>query len=244
MTTYIIILFVAAFIPGFFIIKKPGYNNQSLHYWLVFAGSYIFSITIVHLIPELFRNAANPQILALFILVGFFMQVFIDFLTSGVEHGHAHQHMHMSVLGLMIGMTLHALMDGAILVHSEEHGTENFSAHGMGLLAGIVAHKIPAAIVLVTVLSYNISKKKILFWLLVVFSIASPIGLLIGDMLYNESLIPAETLNYIFAIVSGNFLHISTTIYFESSPQHHFSWRKFIYALLGALLAVTIEMLH
>jgi hypothetical protein len=30
----------------------------------------------------------------------------------------------------------------------------------------------------------------------------------------------------IVALVSGNFLHISTTIVFESSPEHHFNARK------------------
>jgi hypothetical protein len=41
--------------------------------------------------------------------------------------------------------------------------------------------------------------------------------------------------------VSGNFLHISTTIVFESSPEHHFNARKLTVAILGALVAVGVE---
>jgi hypothetical protein len=45
----------------------------------------------------------------------------------------------------------------------------------------------------------------------------------------------------LYALVSGNFLHISTTIVFESSPEHHFNARKLTVAILGALVAVAVE---
>lgn len=241
MTFFIIILFLSAFIPGYYIIRKPGYNNKNLHYWLIFAGAYIFSITIVHLIPELYSHTENPKRLAFFILLGFFMQIFVDFMTSGIEHGHAHRHMHIPVITLMIGLTLHAFMDGTILVHGQISG-EGF--HSYGLLMGIVTHKIPAAIVLITVLSFSITSKTKLFILLLIFSIATPLGLFIMGTLQNKELLNSEISNLVFAVVSGNFLHISTTIYFESSPQHHFSKKKVIYSLLGAILAVLIEVFH
>lgn len=244
MTFFIIILFLSAFLPGLYIINKPGYNDKNLHYWLVFAGAYIFSITIVHLIPELFSSTGNPKYLALFILFGFFMQIFIDFLTSGVEHGHAHQHHTKTpVISLMVGLTIHAFMDGTILVHSNDGGGEDH-LHGLGLLFGIVVHKIPAAIVLVTVLAFTIKSRRKLLVLLLVFSIATPIGLVATRMMQGGDFLQSESFNYIFAIVSGNFLHISTTIYFESSPQHHFNKKRFVYTLLGAVLAVLIEIGH
>lgn len=243
MALYIVILFLSAFIPGVYIINKPGYNSKSLHYWLVFAGAYIFSITIVHLIPELFQHSDNPKYLAFFILLGFFMQIFIDFLTSGVEHGHAHQHHTKTpVLSLMIGLTIHAVMDGTILIHSDEGGDSH--SHGLGLLLGIVVHKIPAAIVLVTVLSFTIANKKKLLTLLLIFSIATPAGLLFTQAMQEVDMLKSDVFNYVFAIVSGNFLHISTTIYFEASPQHHFNRKRVVYALLGAVLAVLVEVWH
>src|SRR5690606_13662163 len=190
-----------------YIIRKPGYNSKNLHNWLVFAGAYIFSITIVHLIPELFSHAEHPKSIALFILAGFFMQIFIDFLTSGVEHGHAHQHhMKTPVLSLMIGLTIRAFMDGTILVHSTEHTGDH--VHGMGLLLGIVVHKIPAAIVLVTVLSFTIFNRKKLLALLLIFSFATPVGLYVTQVLQQGDLLAHEVFLYLFAVVSGNFLHI------------------------------------
>jgi hypothetical protein len=45
----------------------------------------------------------------------------------------------------------------------------------------------------------------------------------------------------VYALVCGNFLHISTTIVFESSPAHRFNGKKLTVAVLGALVAVAIE---
>jgi hypothetical protein len=42
--------------------------------------------------------------------------------------------------------------------------------------------------------------------------------------------------------VCGNFLHISTTIVYESSSDHKFNARKMFVALLAAGLAVLGEM--
>jgi hypothetical protein len=46
---------------------------------------------------------------------------------------------------------------------------------------------------------------------------------------------------YLYALVSGNFLHISTTIVFESSPGHKFDARKMAVTIFGALAAVAVE---
>lgn len=240
---YILILFLAAFIPGFVIVKLQKPLKFDLKYMLVFAGAFIFSITIVHLLPELFTASSNPQRIGLFVLVGFFMQIFIDFATSGVEHGHLHVHHHHSRLSpimLMIGLCMHALMDGSILVHPGNHET---GQHATGLLTGIVLHKIPAAIALMSVLNTMFTSKKTLFFLLMIFSLASPIGLVLSGMLNTYDLLSHEGFLILFAIVSGNFLHISTTIYFESSPDHAFHKKKIVISLVGAALAIMMEFL-
>lgn len=241
---FVIILFIAAFIPGMIVIKLQGPLKFDMKYLLVFAGAFIFSITIVHLLPELITGAAKPHLVGLFVLLGFFMQILLDFITTGVEHGHLHKHEHhnhsFSPIMLMVGLFIHALMDGSILVHSEGHGT---SEHGTGLLIGIVLHKIPAAIALMSVLNASIKNRKILIGCLVLFSLASPTGLLLSEWLSRGNIISSQGFTILFAIVSGNFLHISTTIYFESSPDHTFHKKKIFISMLGALLAIFVEFL-
>lgn len=244
--TFAVILFLAAFIPGIIILRLQKPLKVDLKYLLVFAGAFIFSITIVHLLPELFTASTNPQLIGLFVLVGFFMQIFLDFITTGVEHGHLHKHDNyhhgsFSPVMLMVGLCIHAMMDGSILVHSGEQGSEE---HGTGLLIGIVLHKIPAAIALMSVLNASFKNKKILIILLLIFSLASPAGLVFSELLNQFNILSKEGFLILFAIVSGNFLHISTTIYFESSPDHTFHRKKIFISLLGALLAIAVEFLH
>ncbi len=238
---YSITLFLVAFIPGLIVIKLQKPLKIDLKYLLVFAGAFIFSITIVHLLPELISASSNPQRIGLFVLIGFFMQIFLDFITTGVEHGHLHHQDHQhsfSPTMLMLGLCLHSLMDGSILVHPGNHDP---GEHNSGLLIGIILHKIPAAIALMSVLNTNVKSKKILIILLAIFSLASPVGLIFSDLMNKYSLISEEGFLIIFALVSGNFLHISTTLYFESSPDHSFHKKKIFISLLGALMALMVE---
>ena len=241
---YASILFLSAFIPGLIIINLRKPFSFDLKYFLVFAGAFIFSITIVHLLPELITASANPQRIGLFVLVGFFMQIFLDFITTGVEHGHLHKHEHhggFSPVMLMVGLCIHATMDGSILVHPGQHAA---GEHATGLLIGIVLHKIPAAIALMSVLSMSFKNKKTLIALLLIFSLSSPIGLFFSNMINSLQLVSKEGFLIIFAIVSGNFLHISTTIYFESSPDHTFHKKKIFISLIGAMVAILVEFLQ
>ncbi len=241
---FILILFLAAFIPGYIILRMQKPLKIDLKYMLVFAGAFIFSITIVHLLPELLTSSSDPRKIGVFVLVGFFMQIFIDFTTSGVEHGHLHEHHHhggLSPIMLMFGLCMHALMDGSILVHPGNHET---GQHLSGLLIGIVLHKIPASIALMSVLRSMIKNQKLLIIFLLIFSLASPAGLVLSELLGKFELLGKEGFLILFAIVSGNFLHISTTIYFESSPDHSFHKKKIFISLIGALLAILIEFLQ
>ena len=241
---FILTLFLAAFIPGYVILRMQKPLKIDLKYMLVFAGAFIFSITIVHLLPELLTSSSDPRKIGVFVLVGFFMQIVIDFSTSGVEHGHLHEHHHhggLSPIMLMLGLCMHALMDGSILVHPGNHET---GQHLSGLLIGIVLHKIPAAIALMSVLRSMIKNQKLLMIFLLIFSLASPAGLVLSELLGKFELLGKEGFLILFAIVSGNFLHISTTIYFESSPDHSFHKKKIFISLIGALLAILIEFLQ
>ena len=50
-------------------------------------------------------------------------------------------------------------------------------------------------------------------------------------------LLPLELL---LGLVAGNFLHVSTTILFETSPEHRLNWPKLAATLAGLLLALAV----
>lgn len=232
------VLFAVAVFGGLLALRFKIADKHNFNMALTFAGAYLFGITLVHIIPELFSNTTSPYRAGIFLLVGFFMQELLEHLTSGVEHGHLHlpkeEHHHNTgmAVSLLVGLVLHSVLEGTLLghVHHEPHNT-------MPLLLGIAFHKIPAAFAMMTVLLCQYKKLKWPLIFLFVFAIASPIGVYIREIVklnqdFNE---------IIFALVGGSFLHISTTIVFESSPQHELKIKRLFYSVLGAFFAILVQ---
>ena len=239
-----LILFIAPVLGGLAVFLFPKIKETAFKLLLVFAGAYLFSITIVHILPELFMQQRGLHV-GIAVLAGFFMQFLLEHFTSGVEHGHlhnahGHSHHHISIPFLIIALSLHAFLEGTLLAHPSNFHSE----HGSGaLLTGIVIHKIPAAFALMSILMSEMGKRGAAIALLIVFAAASPLGLGVSDYLHANSLLSSNTLLMLFALVSGNFLHISTTIFIESSPEHDFNAKKIVISLLGAAVAILGELM-
>lgn len=240
-----LILFLSVAIPGLLLLKLPAFSNKRLAYFLVFAGSYLFAVTIIHLIPDLFLSDSDPFFIGLWILLGFFLQKILENFTSGVEHGHAHTHEKRStasIVYLLVALGIHSFLEGSIMADSVHmnHMPESNLEHGSSpkILLGIVMHKIPAAIALMALLLTAFQKRSKALLMLLMFALASPAGLLVAEYLSHTEMFDTEDLTIFFAIVAGGFLQISTTIFIESDPQHKLNWRKFGVAVLGAVLAV------
>lgn len=246
MLTSIIALLVVALGAGGLAFYFPRTGNGQYRLALVFAGSYLFSITIIHILPALYQSYPEPGYLGIFVLAGFFFQQILEYLSAGVEHGHihvhasGHQHKESSAVVVLIALGIHSLLEGGLLVHSEsvEHH-HNINT----LLIGILLHKAPEAFALVSVLLCEIKSRARAVMYLVLFAAASPIGLLINNSLLSRDVIPSTAFTFLFALVSGNFLHISTTIVFESSTDHRFNARKIGVAVLAASIAVATELI-
>jgi zinc and cadmium transporter len=236
-----LILFFSAVLGGALAHRFRSMEKFSFDLPLIFAGAYLFGITVVHVIPELFASTSNPVQAGIFVLVGFYMQQLLEYLTSGVEHGHLHKpndkHKHSSgmAISLLVGLSIHSFLEGSLLGHP----TEIASGKTWPLLIGIVLHKTPAAFAMMTVLICQYKKARTPWIYLLIFALASPVGLIFSETvelsgMYSEVL---------FALVSGSFLHISTTIVFESSPEHKFKISRILISILGALLAILVQVL-
>ena len=76
---------------------------------IAFSGAYLFAITVLHLIPEIYHTNTDGIYIGLFILIGFFLQIILEHFSQGIEHGHEHEHLHGSVpVSMMIGLCIHA----------------------------------------------------------------------------------------------------------------------------------------
>jgi zinc and cadmium transporter len=221
----LLILFVSAFAGGMsvFLFKKE--NTQMLKLILSFSGAYLFALTVLHLMPDVYRSG-DPQV-GLYILGGFLLQVLMEQFSQGIEHGHIHRHTHAQYAfptGIMLSLCLHAFLEGMPL------------AQGMHkqLVFGIALHHIPAAFALGSVLLQNHLKKNRILFFLLIFSLMSPLGYMLSYMIGKGSAGDISAyFDRIMAVVIGIFLHISTTILFESSVDHKFNLKKIIAVLLG-----------
>ncbi|MDH4057986.1 MAG: ZIP family metal transporter [Cyclobacteriaceae bacterium] len=248
MSLKLIVLFFTPLISGLLVYLLPKGRTKNYKLLLVFAGAYLFGITVIHILPELYRNSGEIELIGLFVLAGFFLQQVLEHFTSGVEHGHIHTHdqslhhshtrQHVSALVLLIALCVHAFLEGAMLAQPADSSI-HYDVNA--ILLGIALHRAPAAFALMTVLSFQLQSKNKAVPYLLAFSLAAPIGLLISSYLTEVEILSATGLTLLYALVSGNFLHISTTIVFESSPEHQFNARKLTVAIIGALVAVGVE---
>jgi len=229
----VILLFLAAFGGGVSVFLFKGNNHKQLKLVLSFSGAYLFGITVLHLIPDAYHG--NDDLVGVFILIGFLFQIVLEQFSDGIEHGHMHIHTHelghaVFPLGIMISLCLHAFLEGMPLAEGSQQNQ---------LVFGIALHHIPAAFALGTVLlASHIKKGNTLFYLFL-FAIMAPAGYFFSSALSNGGIGNLQHyFNRIMGVVIGIFLHISTTILFESSADHKFNMRKMIAVLLGVGIAL------
>ncbi|ETZ20823.1 ZIP family metal transporter [Pedobacter sp. V48] len=226
----VLILFLSAFLGGSAIFLVKSDKSQLLKLILSFSGAYLFAITVLHLIPDAY-SGSDPQEIGIFILIGFLLQIFLEQFSEGVEHGHIHKHHETQVFpyGIMISLCLHAFLEGMPLAKDQHNA----------LIFGISLHHIPAAFALASILMQNQFKKSNIIIYTGIFAVMAPLGFYVSYGLSNGTIGGIENyFNRIMGIVIGIFLHISTTILFESSVDHKVSKRKMIAVLCGIAIAL------
>ncbi len=232
----LILLFCSAFFGGLSVFLFKSTNTNRLKLVLSFSGAYLFAITVLHLMPDVYSSGDHN--IGLFILGGFLLQILMEQFSEGIEHGHIHIHDHGHYafpIGIMISLCLHAFLEGMPLAKGQH--TE--------LVYGIALHHIPAAFALGSVLLHAHQSKVKTIVLLGIFALMSPIGYLLSVRIGEGTFGNIEAyFDSIMGLVIGIFLHISTTILFESSVDHKFNLKKFVAVLLGVGIALAGYFLH
>lgn len=220
---------------------------QNLRFLLAFSAAYLFAISVTHLLPECYEGT-NTKTIGLFILVGFFIQIVLEYFSTGIEHGHTHAHSHSCEkhlpLGMIAGLYLHSLLEGLPIYQSgiiEEHSQAVLSTQ-QSLVFGITIHNIPIAIAFVTLLLEHKTSKAKTVLLLLGFALMAPLGCLISYILNSIGVQNYDGfLKLSFAVVIGIFLHISTAIMFETGENHKYNLAKIMSMIAGVFLAALIS---
>ncbi|GEP93164.1 Zinc transporter ZupT [Chitinophaga terrae (ex Kim and Jung 2007)] len=233
--TFLILILLATITGGIIPMTVKRVSDNFSIYLLAFTGAFLFGVVIMHLLPEIYHELGHQA--GIYIVLGFFLQVFLQQLSHGMEHGHTHMpgehHHRIAVTPLLLGLSIHAFMEGLPLGFKYEDQSALPS-----LMVGVAAHKIPEALTLITVMIHAGRSKASLWRILVIFALVTPLAALVAGWLGGRFEVIQHYLLYVVALVVGAFLHISTTIFYESGTKHHELSRKKVMAIaIGLLLA-------
>ncbi len=236
MIIYLILVLTVIASGSLIFFFKSG-DQRLMKFLLAFSGAFLIGITFLILIPEVYHEAT--VFTGLFVLLGFVLQLFLELITEGAEHGHKHTHSddeRVSPFLLLIGLCIHAFLEGMPLVKNLGDGLTR------SLISGIVVHNIPISLTLMGLfLHYGLSMRKA-FVFLFVFAMMTPLGSVFSRILDSSLTVSvASYFNYILAVVVGIFLHVSTTILFETEENHRYNMQKFVTILSGLAIAFAIS---
>ncbi len=213
------LLLILAVLGSFFLVvwTKPN-HSANVALLLAFSGAFLLALTFFELVPQVYR-ASDPKIIALFILMGVLLQVFLESFSKGAEHGHMHWELSKNQFPviLFLSLSLHALIEG-VPVTSES-----------SIIYGILIHKIPVAIILSIFLVNSKLNRGLTFLFILLFALMTPLGSYLATE--NAAIFSYKT--QLTALAIGVFLHISTVILFESAKTHRFDLKKLLVIILG-----------
>lgn len=227
MSSYLFLIgsVLAGAILGTVLKDRKGFQVKFL---LTFSGAYLLSIGVFHLLPEIYETHSHS--IGLWIMGGFFIQLFLEVFSKGIEHGHSHVewfHKRGIPMTIIISLFVHALIESLpVGAHHEELSRD-------AMLWGIVIHKLPVSLILYTMLSEVLDSRLRVVMVMIGFALIAPLGVYLGDNLQ----VLQEYYRELTALTLGLFIHISTTILFESSQSHKFHLKKFITILIAVFVA-------
>ena len=94
------------------LILKPE-KKSHLKLLLAFSGSFLLSLTVMHLLPEVYgfeeslaaghndhagHDHDSGSRTGIFIMIGILFQIILEFFSKGAEHGHVHGHADMPTI--------------------------------------------------------------------------------------------------------------------------------------------------
>jgi zinc transporter ZupT len=226
---------IAGALIALFVYKKL--QIKSINWALLFSGAFLLGIVVVELLPELFK--ANTPLLGIWLLAGFVLQVLLELLSKGKEHGHFHSHdvNKMSIYSITLGLFLHALIEGLPLSYYANEFHHHHLIH-LPFIYAIIFHKLFVGLALALFLIQIKSRRFLVISIIILFAIMGPLGVILGEHIF----LTPDTQNIILAIVAGSLLHIATIILYEQEEGHHhgFSLKKMLILALGFLTACLV----
>lgn len=226
----IITLLILSVFTGVLLGRFFGNKERLATTLLIISAGFLITICVNEVFPSVYHSSHHN--IGIWVIGGVLLQMFLENLTKGFEHGHFHHHSESNILPatLMFGLFIHAFIEGIPLSNEKEI----FSPY----LQGILIHNIPISFILGAFLFKSKMFSAYSWFIIILFALASPLGVLLGKY-FDPALEP-----YFLAVVGGIFLHISSVIIFESNKNHNVDWKKIGWVVVGVLLAFSAHLFH
>lgn len=226
----IYILLILSVVVGAVLGRFFGNKDKFAKSLLIVSAGFLITICLNEVFPSIYHSENNN--IGFFVIVGVLLQMLLENLTKGFEHGHFHQHQeekNILPIALMVGLFIHAFIEGIPLANET-----NISSP---YLMGILVHNLPISFVLGAFLfNKNVNFSNLI--IVILFAMSSPLGMALGQY-FDPELEPI-----FLAVVGGIFLHISSVIIFESNKNHQMDWQKIILVIIGIGFALTGHLFH
>ncbi|GJM44324.1 MAG: hypothetical protein DHS20C21_11660 [Gemmatimonadota bacterium] len=185
------------------------WDRRFVRILLAFGTGVLLGAAFFHMIPEaaeILGEGIGYPVLAGFLLI-YVLERFV-MVHPCEEEGCSFHHMGLSAF---FGITLHALIDGFAL-----GAGLSIPALSVSVTLAIVLHKLPASLSLTGILLHCEYPRKRIFWMLIAFAFATPIGAAVSLAFLGQ--LTDGTLMWAVAFSAGTFLAIATA---DLLPQVH-----------------------
>jgi zinc transporter ZupT len=202
-----------------------------------FASGIFLGTALFHMLPHAIRafsielDHINYPIAELFCAAGFLLLLFLERLSRFITMG-KHSENTFSYLLAMI-FILHSLIEGTVL------GVNLTLTTTAVIFIAIIAHKGSESFALAVVLNRSHLSFTKMLYLIILFSLMTPLGILSGTLLthsFNENAVLFTASFNAFA--AGSFLYMSTLHHINHHERHHDKENLFEFAALLAGLMV------
>lgn len=222
---------ILGYVLAFYFTPK---NKKQIKLLLAFSGSFLLSLTMMHLLPGIYLSELNEHShsdsnehihssIGIFIMLGIIFQIILEYFSKGAEHGHVHGHDKMNHIPwlLFFSLCIHAILEG-IPINKDNH-----------LAYGIAIHHFPIAMILTIFFKNAQLNSKAIFAFMITFALMTPLGTLLAAHISIFEPIEKQLVGFVIGIL----FHISSTIIFETSEGHKFNLAKLLAIAFGILIA-------
>ena len=162
-------------------------------------------LIFLHLVPEAFSYSS---VAGTFVLIGFLVQILLEYLSKGLEHGHVHLNDSSNLRAskvmpwaAIVSLCIHALLESMPLAEGasavdvahqvRSMGSLHVHVHadtaiGSALFMGLALHKLPVALVLMGLIKSTGATKISRWCLLTLFGIMPGLGMYLYDTIIHR----------------------------------------------------------